>query len=424
MGCLSKCDGGLAGSESGRGGTRRQGLLWALWQMPGNIITPRDRQSPDWHSTRPHVCLLPALRRRCILTPMKSGSTTIPSAVPRAVDCFAGCGGMTAGLQKAGFSVVGAIEIDADACDVYTLNHPNVRLWREDIKGVTAEGMLKALGLRIGELDLLGGCPPCQGFSTLRTRNGGRRIRDDRNDLIFEFQRLVLGLMPKAVMLENVPGLFTDHRLVAFKAALEESGYVFEAKVLNVADYGVPQRRRRLVVLACRSGTIVFAKKAPRHITVRDAIGKLPTAGTSGDPLHDLKENRTPLTCQRIAAIPRDGGSRSSLPRALQLKCHQKFDGFKDVYGRMAWKGLAPTITTGCFNPSKGRFLHPQENRAITMREASLLQTFPADYEFPVRLGKVRIALMIGNALPPEFIRRHAVSIVENALTTIGENHV
>ena len=112
----------------------------------------------------------------------------------------------------------------------------------------------------------------------------------------------------------------------------------------------------------------------------------------SGDPLHDLKENRTPRIRRLIAAIPPDGGSRSSLRKAMQLKCHRKTDGFKDVYGRMAWALLGPNITTGCFNPSKGRFLHPCEHRAITMREAALLQSFPGDYQFPAELGKVRIA--------------------------------
>ncbi len=319
---------------------------------------------------------------------------------------------MTAGFKKAGVSVVGAIEIDSDACDVYALNHPDVHLWRKGIQDVTAEDMLEKLGLRQGELELLGGCPPCQGFSSLRTRNGGRRVRDKRNDLIFDFQRLVIGLMPKAVMLENVPALFTNRRLVAFKKALKECGYAFEAKVLNVADYGVPQRRWRLVVLARRCGGVSFGDKAAHRFTVRDAIGNLPPAGASGDALHDLKENRTALTQQRIAAIPLNGGSRSALPEALQLKCHRKSDGFKDVYGRMSWDRPAPTITTGCFNPSKGRFLHPKENRAITMREASLLQTFPRNYRFPVGLGKVRIAAMIGNALPPEFIRCHAEQLL------------
>lgn len=345
------------------------------------------------------------------------------TARPKAIDCFAGCGGMTAGFKQAGYQVVGAIEIDEQACQVFSLNHPEVKLWPDDIRDVEGGDLLKRLGLKVGELDLLGGCPPCQGFSTLRTYNGRRRIRDKQNDLIFEFQRIILSLLPKRVMLENVPGLLADKRLAQFRAALESAGYTFETKILDVADFGVPQRRRRLVALAARDGEVHFAKAAARQINVKEAIGNLPKAGRSGDKLHDIPENRSHRTREVIAAIPRNGGSRSALPKRLQLKCHQRSDGFKDVYGRMAWNRPAPTITTGCFNPSKGRFLHPTENRAITMREAALLQSFPRTYKFPAELGKVCIASMIGNALPPEFIRRHAKLPPVPARTTSRRKH-
>lgn len=333
---------------------------------------------------------------------------------PLAIDCFSGCGGMSEGFRQAGFEVVGAIENDADAMSVYRLNHPDAHPWTADIREVTAKDILKTLGIKKGELDLLGGCPPCQGFSTLRTYNGKRRVRDKQNDLIFEFQRLVLGLMPKRVMMENVPGLYEDARLQKFQRALKRKGYTVEAKVLNVGDYGVPQRRRRLVVLASRVSSVEFAKPSRAKRTVRQAISKLPPAGSSGDPLHDLPENRSQVVAARIRAVPRNGGSRASLPKRLKLDCHKESDGFKDVYGRMAWDEPAPTITTGCFNPSKGRFLHPSRNRAITMREAALLQSFPKSYAFPARYGKVKVATMIGNALPPVFIERHARQMLPN----------
>lgn len=320
---------------------------------------------------------------------------------PAAIDCFAGCGGMTQGFKQAGFKVVGAIENDADAVSVYELNHPTVHMWPEDIREVTAEAIMMQLGIEAGELDLLGGCPPCQGFSTLRTYNGGRRVRDSQNELIFEFQRLVLGLMPKRVMMENVPGLLVNQRLRKFQAALKEAGYEVKVEVLNVGEYGVPQRRRRLVLLASRVSSVAFAKPSRKSRTVRDAIGTMPAAGTSGDALHDLPETRSPCVAARIRLVPADGGSRASLPEHLRLECHKNSDGFKDVYGRMAWDEPAPTITTGCFNPSKGRFLHPEEDRGITMREAALLQSFPKSYKFPTTLGKVKVATMIGNALPP-----------------------
>jgi DNA (cytosine-5)-methyltransferase 1 len=336
---------------------------------------------------------------------------------PTAFDCFAGCGGMTEGFKQAGYDVIGAIEIDPDAVEVYKLNHPETRVWSCDIKTVTADDIFAKLKLKKGELDLLGGCPPCQGFSVLRTNNGKHRIKDGRNDLIFEFQRLVLELKPKYVMLENVPKLKKNHRLKKFKTVLEEAGYTIEADILNVQHYGVPQRRRRFILLASRVSTVKFTKTDVPIRTVRDAIGSLQPAGESGDPLHDIPENRSASVKDRICNIPLDGGSRVSLPSRLKLKCHKKSDGFKDVYGRMAWDEPAPTITTGCFNPSKGRFLHPTANRAITMREAALLQSFPVTYKFPATIGKVKAALMIGNALPPQFIRFHAqyISLLFNS---------
>jgi DNA (cytosine-5)-methyltransferase 1 len=330
---------------------------------------------------------------------------------PTAIDCFAGCGGMSEGLRRAGYDVIGAIEIDKDAAAVYKLNHPGTKVWRRDITRLPATKILRDLGLRKGQLDLLGGCPPCQGFSTLRTYNGKRRIRDKQNDLIFQFQRLVLKLRPKRVMMENVPGLEKDSRLKKFRAKLEKAGYKAEAYIHDVVEFGVPQRRRRLVLLASRTHRVDFAKPSRRVRTVRDAIGHLPKAGKSGDPLHDLPESRSPTVAARIRQVPRNGGSRTALPSRLCLRCHRDSDGFKDVYGRMGWDRPSPTITTGCFNPSKGRFLHPSANRAISMREAALLQTFPNRYRFPASLGKVKIATLIGNALPPEFIRRHAAAM-------------
>jgi len=317
-------------------------------------------------------------------------------------------------FRQAGYRVIGAIEIDPSAVNVYQRNHPHVLIWQDDIKSVTATSILDKLKLRKGELDLLGGCPPCQGFSTLRTKNGKRFISDERNDLIYEFQRLVLDLQPKHVMLENVPRLLNDHRLHNFTQSLENVGYQLKAAVLNVAHYGVPQRRRRTVVVASRMGEPSLAGKDTFCRTVRQAIGSLGPAGSSGDPLHDLPEKRSAIVRERIQQIPKNGGGRASLPQYLRLECHRKMNGFNDVYGRMAWDEPAPTITTGCFNPSKGRFLHPDENRSITIREAALLQSFPPSYDFPVSLGKVKLSKLIGNALPPAFISLHAQALTRS----------
>jgi len=330
---------------------------------------------------------------------------------PIAIDLYSGCGGLTLGLKQAGFRVIGAVEIDPLASKTYKGNHKDVRLWRQDISTLPVSKIRVELNLKPGQLDLLAGCPPCQGFSTLRTRNGAMQNRDRRNNLIREMLRFVRVLRPKTVMMENVPGLRSHVQFRDFCRGLRRLGYKVDWDIKDAARYGVPQRRRRLILLAGLDTNIPFAEEAPRLRTVRQAIGRLATAGRSGDPLHDLQEKRKPRILDLIRDIPKDGGSRLDLPTNRQLDCHKKFDGFKDIYGRMAWSEVAPTITSGCFNPSKGRFLHPRENRAITMREAALLQSFPGKYWFPPDAGKQAVALMIGNALPPEFIRCHALEI-------------
>jgi len=329
----------------------------------------------------------------------------------KAIDLFSGCGGLTVGLKSAGFEVAGAIELNSGAAQIYRDNHPEVLLWEKDIQDVSVAAVKRRCRIRVGELDLLAGCPPCQGFSSVRTLNGSRDIVDARNDLIVEFQRFVVGLKPNAVMLENVPGLASDQRLDAFVNCLEALGYSVGYRVLNAADYGVPQRRWRLILLAGLNGVIKFAPQSKVRRTVRDAISDLPAAGTSGDSAHDQPEKRQERIRRLISMIPKDGGSRRDLPPEFELECHRKCDGFNDVYGRMAWDSVAPTLTTGCFNPSKGRFLHPAENRSITMREAAMLQTFPRDYRFPDSLGRSVLATHIGNALPPEFVARHARAV-------------
>ncbi len=330
---------------------------------------------------------------------------------PTAVDLFCGCGGLTVGLKKAGFRVLGAVDVDPLSVKTYKANHRDVEVWETDICGLKPSDLLRKIGLNEGELDLLAGCPPCQGFSTMRTLNGAVSVDDPRNDLLLEFQRFVEALRPRAVMMENVPGLADDERFAAFCRKLKKLGYLGDHRILNAAEYGVPQRRRRLIYLAGMGMEIPFADKAAKMKTVEEAIGGLPKAGQSGDPVHDMPENRTPKVLEIIRLIPKDGGSRRDLPDGYQLECHKRCTGFKDVYGRMAWKDVAPTITSGCFNPSKGRFLHPEEDRAITMREAALLQGFPRRYKFPTTDNKSAVALMIGNALPPPFIAAHGRSI-------------
>lgn len=330
----------------------------------------------------------------------------------KAVDLFSGCGGLTLGLKQAGFRVVGAIELDQSAAKSYRANHRKVILWTRDIRKVAVKEIMRRLHLKVGRLDLLAACPPCQGFSTLRTRNGAKKNRDKRNHLIFEVLRFARVLRPKAIMMENVPRLRRKRIFLDFCRELRSLGYEPCSDIKDAAYYGVPQRRKRLILVAGLGFPISLATESRRLRTVRSAIGKLSKAGRSGDWLHDMTENRSEKVLGIIRQIPQNGGSREDLPDEYQLACHKGFDGFRDIYGRMAWQEVAPTITSGCSNPSKGRFLHPKENRAITMREAALLQSFPPKYRFAKSAGKEAIAAMIGNALPPEFIKRHAKNIV------------
>lgn len=326
-----------------------------------------------------------------------------------AIDLFSGCGGLSRGLKDAGFKVLAAIEIEDKARETYALNHSDVSLIGADIRHVSAAQLLRDCSLKRGQLDLMAGCPPCQGFSSLRSRNGHTTESDPRNDLVDEFARLALRLRPKLVMMENVPALAHYHKFTEFVKKLKHDGYEVAVAVLDVSSFGVPQRRKRLMLSASRVGSPQLASGVAFRMTVRAAIGNLKKAGESDDPLHDYPAGRRTARVQAmIAAIPKDGGSRHSLPPNMKLRCHEKTSGFNDVYGRMKWDDVSPTITSGCGNPSKGRFIHPIEDRPITLREAALLQGFPMDYQFNVSHGKESIALMIGNALPPPFIAAHA----------------
>jgi DNA (cytosine-5)-methyltransferase 1 len=334
-----------------------------------------------------------------------------------AIDLFSGCGGLTLGLKQAGFEVLAAIENDLLAATTYAANHPRIPVWNDDIRKVRARHLMRELGLKSGDLDLLAGCPPCQGFSVLRSRNGAAKNRDSRNGLIVHMLRFIRAFRPKTVMLENVPALGMQQPFRKFCRDLKRLGYVVQWDVKDASHYDVPQRRKRLILLAGRGFEIPFANGSADFLTVRQTIGGLAPPELSLDPLHTMPEARSKKVLDLIKSIPKDGGSRTDLPPSRQLACHKRLDGFKDVYGRMAWDAPAPTITSGCHNPSKGRFLHPRENRAITLREAALLQTFPARYWFPADAGKEAVALMIGNALPPSFTRLHARQIAKTLRT-------
>jgi DNA (cytosine-5)-methyltransferase 1 len=339
--------------------------------------------------------------------------------MPKAIEVFSGCGGLSSGLELAGFRILSAVEIDSTASATYRLNHPNVDLINRDIRTVKASYFLKKHNLKRGELDLLAGCSPCQGFSKLRRDINADN--DPRNQLVFEYLRLVRGLLPKTIMMENVPGLInTERGQKIFEPVIKELGklgYYVDYHIIDTANYGIPQFRKRFVLLGSRYKLhpITLPNKTHENptkikqgdnlkawITVRDAFNGLPILQNGEEypnlSLHRCSKNGS-LNLQRIQAIPHNGGSRSSLPNELVLKCHRKYpNGYRDVYGRMSLDRPSPTLTSGCTNITRGRFIHPEEDRGISLLEAALLQTFNPNYKFKGNFGQ--ISLQIGNAVP------------------------
>ena len=330
-----------------------------------------------------------------------------------AIDLFSGCGGLSQGLEDAGFKVLACCEIRQEARATYKLNHPNTILL-EDVRTADPVALKKKLGLRRGQLDLLAGCPPCQGFSSIRTHNG-EIANDPRNELIFQIERFVEAFKPRCVLIENVPRLLTDSRLALFKQHLSQNwGYEFVDGVLDAKDFNVPQRRKRMILIGNRLRKPTLPQKSNHTITVSDAIRNvvIPSGkkGASARRLAGLRQHFSPVVQARIERIM---DSRFDLPEGMALECHKRYPkGFRDVYGRMSWDEVAPTITRGCGNPSKGRFLHPSENRAINMLEALILQGFPKTYKFPEDLGIGKIASMIGEAFPPPMAKAQGEEIL------------
>lgn len=337
---------------------------------------------------------------------------------PKAIDLFAGGGGLTVGLKRAGFSVVAAVELEPHAYATYRANHPRVKAFQQDIRSISGKDILKAIG--DGEIDLLAGCPPCQGFTSLTAKY---KREDRRNNLVLEMSRLVREIRPRAIMMENVPGLARKGKelYTELKQELEGAGYIVADGILEVADFGVPQLRKRLVLV----GGLGFEIDLPQTThsrdgkdglqkwrTVRQAIsGKLGKAKTldkarEEGPIEEsdwhIVRSLSDKNIERLKAA-KPGRSWSRIPEDLRPTCHQGgYNGFTNVYGRMSWGEPSPTITGGCTTLSKGRFGHPQAKRTISVREAALLQTFPIDYRFDTPYMEY-VCNIIGNALPCDF---------------------
>lgn len=337
-----------------------------------------------------------------------------------AVDLFCGAGGLTHGLRRAGIEVEAGIDLDPAAEYAYVTNNPGARFLQWDVAAKRSPSIAKLF--TTDKYRLLAGCAPCQPFSKLT--NGIER--HGSWDLLDNFGRFVVGVQPELVTMENVPELARRGRAVfdEFRRTLKREGYEVAHDIVNCADYGAPQSRKRLVLLASRLGPIEVPKGRfadPRKWrTVRDVIEDLPALGSGErdekDPVH-VAARLSPMNLKRIRATSCDGGTKDDWPKKLLLRCHVRETGsrYHSIYGRMWWDQPAPTITTLCNGIGNGRFGHPEQDRAITLREAALLQSFPRSYRFwptDETLHCKAVARMIGNAVPPALARALGAAIV------------
>lgn len=335
-----------------------------------------------------------------------------------AVDLFCGAGGLTRGLLNAGIPVAGGYDIDATCRFAYEHNNSGARFFHKSVADLGNDELCDAFGS--AKLRILVGCAPCQPFS--KYTQGQNTRTDAKWGLLHEFTRLVKAVLPEVVSMENVPELQRHEIFQDFIRALQDAGYHVSHQEAYCPDYGVPQQRRRLVLLASRLGAVELEKPVdiPIGKSVRDVISRLPRleAGeTSEDRLHRASR-LSPLNQKRIRSS-KPGGCWRDWPAELVADCHRTEMGrnYPSVYGRMEWDAPAPTITTQFFGYGNGRFGHPEQDRAISLREGALLQTFPEDYEFvphdqPVIFS--RVGKMIGNAVPVRLGKAIGLSILNH----------
>jgi DNA (cytosine-5)-methyltransferase 1 len=309
------------------------------------------------------------------------------------------------------------VENDAHACDTYQVNfikgkpHPP-RLYRRNILRLPPKEMMADLQLKAGDLDILMGGAPCQGYSSHRIKNAG--VGDPRNKLLLRYFKFVRTLRPKAFIVENVPGLLWPRHakyLASFKRYAKTAGYVLSGPtVLNACDYGVPQNRKRVFILGCRADLRLNVKWPPpaTHFPpLSDQVAKeglpawLNASTVFAVPLPEKDPNAVHMKSSKtltavFANTPQNGGSRKDSGRTL--RCHRRHDGHNDVYGRIDPSRPGPTMTTACINPSKGRFVHPTKNHGITLRHAARFQCFPDTFVFDG--GLMAGGVQVGNAVP------------------------
>ena len=347
----------------------------------------------------------------------------------KVIDLFCGIGGLSHGMKRKGFNIIAGFDID-DSCKYsYEINNESIFL-NEDIKNVTGKQISKLFGQ--GGIKVLAGCAPCQPFSSYAFKL--KEKDQNKYDLLYEFGRLVEEVLPDVITMENVAQILSFKQkpvLTDFVELLKRNNYHVSVNRVFCPDYGIPQTRTRLVLLASRFGEIELippTHKQENYITVLDTIGHLPPIaageGCARDSLHKAR-GLTEINLRRIKATPASG-SWKDWSDDLHLECHKKSTGksFGSVYGRMTWDKPAPTMTTLCTGLGNGRFGHPEQDRAISLREAALFQTFPEDYQFfkpEEEISLTRASRYIGNAVPPRLGEITALSIIKH-LEKYGES--
>lgn len=319
------------------------------------------------------------------------------------IDLFCGAGGLTHGLQREGINVVAGVDVEESCRHPFEFNN-SAKFIKQDVSKLAADQLNSLFGK--SEIKVLAGCAPCQPFSTYSQRYDV--LSSPRWGLLYQFDRLVKETRPQIVTMENVPTVAKHAVFDDFATSLRDQGYLVHQGVVDCTQYGLPQTRRRMVLLASRLGPIeVAAPDQNCSRTVRDAIGALPVI--SHGQTHDLDALHTssrlsPLNVERIRAS-RPGGTWRDWPEHLVAACHRKDSGrtYPGVYGRMSWDSPSPTLTTQFYGFGNGRFGHPDQERAISLREGAILQGFPTSYSF-VPEGKPihfkALGRMIGNAVP------------------------
>lgn len=321
------------------------------------------------------------------------------------MDLFCGVGGLTYGLQKAGLKVVAGIDIDTSCEFAFTYNNKCKFIGRS-VEGVSGSDIKKLL--RGYDVKVLVGCAPCQPFSSHQKDKHNRSKHKDWK-LLYEFARLIKEVKPHIVSMENVPELQNEEVFIDFVNVLNAEGFHVEYKIVDAANYGVPQHRRRLILLASKKKPIhILDKTHKEYVTVREAIYGLPPINAGERNEHDrlhIASSLSPINIKRIQAST-PGGTWRDWPEELILPCHLAKTGktYSSVYGRMSWNEPAATMTTQFNGYGTGRFGHPDQDRALTLREGAILQSFPPSYSFTSAQDEVvkkNIARHIGNAVPP-----------------------